>query len=111
MDYNKVRNFVISYLNGLRVTYITLGLENTTSEVEKLVPGATFSELCNIIEGTPIGHGVTLFVLNNQKQLIGQRVYNASKIWIETIKEAGMVYGVPYKRLERSSDDSWLIYF
>ncbi len=110
MDYNKIRNLLLGYLNGLGIAYITLGIDNVVSYIEELFPNAAYSEFFNIVEGSPIGHGAVLFVLNDQKQLIGLKVYNASKIWVNTTKEAAMVYGVPYKRLEQYSDGSWLVF-
>ena len=110
MDYNKVRNLLLSYLNGFKVAYITLGVENVTREVKEIFSDAVFSELFNIEEGSPLGHGAILFVLNNQKQLIGLKVYNASTTWVNTTKQAAMVFGVPYKKLEPLYDDSWIVF-
>ena len=58
-------------------------------------PVATSKQILKLKQGNALGHGDITFLYSREK-LVGLLIEKASKSYIESVKDCGMVYGIIY---------------
>ena len=90
--------FVMAKIKNLcRELHIEYGLsEKLTSNGEfKKFPVATSRQILQLKQGNALGHG-DITLLYSREKLVGLLIEKASKAYVDSVKDCGMVYGIIY---------------
>ena len=107
-NYNKVDNpilytsvtfeYIMNRLKNLcGELHIKYGLSEmqTSNGLFKKFSAATSKQILKLGQGNALGHGNITFLYSSEK-LVGFLIEKASKSYIESVKDCGMVYGIIY---------------
>lgn len=107
-NYNKVNNPILytkatteyimdkleNLCRGLNIEYGLTERQMSNGQFIKF-PVATSKQILKLKQGNALGHGDITFLYSREK-LVGLLIENASKSYIESVKDCGMVYGIIY---------------
>ena len=118
MNYNKVDNPIIyeranldyivtqieNWCKKLNIPFNLLGIQEAERNSINKIPMAYFSQVLQLKKGNVLGHGNVTFIFARGQKLVALLIEKASKEYIDSVKNCGMVYGVIYDSITFGAD-------
>lgn len=93
-DHNYIIGQITRLCNEFNIPYSLTEIRRINHEMSQKIPMIDYTQTLKLTPHNALGHGnVTFFYLNGQK-LKGMLIEKATKEYIESVKDCGLVYGV-----------------
>ena len=93
-DLNYVIKQIGDWCNKLDIPFSLSEIQDVNKAFRNRVPTAGFIQVLNLKIGNVLGHGNVTFIYSWDRNLVGLLIQNASKEYIESVRNGGMVYGM-----------------
>ena len=91
---NYITMQIKKWCNKLNIPFSLSELQKVNSYIRNKIPTAEYTRLFQLRKGNALGHGNITFIYSLNQRLVGLLIEEASKEYIDSVKNCGMVYGV-----------------
>ena len=91
---NYITTQIKKWCNKLNIPFSLSELQKVNSYIRNKIPTAGYTQLFQLKKGNALGHGNITFIYSWDQKLVGLLIEEASKEYIDSVKNCGMVYGV-----------------
>lgn len=93
-DFNYVLGNVTRLCDELNIPYSLTEIRSVNREIAQKIPMIDHARTLKLAPQNSLGHGNITFVYLGGQKLMGMLIEDATKEYIENVKDCGMVYGV-----------------
>ena len=93
-DLNYVTKQIGNLCNKLNISFSLSEIQDANMAFKNKIPTAGFTQVLKLSKGNALGHGNVTFIYSWNRDLVGLLIQNASKEYIDSVRNGGMVYGM-----------------
>ena len=93
-DLNYVTKQIGNWCNKLNISFSLSEIQKANMAFKNKIPMAGFTQVLKLGKGNVLGHGNITFIYSWNRDLVGLLIQNASKEYIDSVRNGGMVYGM-----------------
>ena len=93
-DLNYVTKQIGNWCNKLNISFSLSEIQNANMAFKNKIPMAGFTQVLKLGKGNVLGLGNITFIYSWNRDLVGLLIQNASKEYIDSVRNGGMVYGM-----------------
>lgn len=93
-DLNYVTKQIGNLCNKLNISFSLSVIQDANMAFKNKIPTAGFTQVLKLSKGNALGHGNVTFIYSWNRDLVGLLIQNASKEYIDSVRNGGMVYGM-----------------
>ncbi len=94
VDYSYVKGQITNLCRELNIPFNLSEIQNVDKNISQKIPMINYVQVLKLNPKNALGHGNITFVFTDKQKFVGLLIEKATKEYIDSVKNCGMVYGI-----------------
>jgi hypothetical protein len=94
VDYSYIQGQIVNLCRGLNIPFSLSEIQNADRNILQKIPMIDYAQVLKLNYKNELGHGNITFVFTAKQRFVGLLIEGATKEYIDSVKNCGMVYGI-----------------